>query len=375
MNEATGQYSVVSGGGGTGGSDGNLAHGDYSVIAGGRQNLVGSEIVGNNDYATVSGGQLNNAAGMHSTVGGGKQNTASSPYSTVSGGWNNTASGGETQEGATVGGGENNTASSYMATVGGGTDNHAVGPNSTVAGGQDNTAGGVSATVGGGEGNFAEADFTTIPGGRGNVALGDYSFAAGVGAKANHRGSVVIAAHVWGGGGRALDEDSVQTGGNSQMVLRADSLFYLTNTGEKAPPNPGGGGPGNRFLDTSTGAYLSKSGTWQNSSSMKLKENFADVEGKDILSKLETLNITRWNYKIDGKEVSHIGPVSQDFYAAFGLGTDDGTISTIDPSGVALAAIQELIRESERRNARIVELEAELDEMKALMHELMSERR
>jgi len=34
--------------------------------------------------------------------------------------------------------------------------------------------------------------------------------------------------------------------------------------------------------------------------------------------------------------------MAQDFYAAFGLGLGDKTIDTIDPSGVALAAIQGL---------------------------------
>lgn len=38
--------------------------------------------------------------------------------------------------------------------------------------------------------------------------------------------------------------------------------------------------------------------------------------------------------------VQHMGPMAQDFHAAFGLGDDDTRITTVDPDGVALAAIQ-----------------------------------
>jgi len=35
--------------------------------------------------------------------------------------------------------------------------------------------------------------------------------------------------------------------------------------------------------------------------------------------------------------VLHLGPVAQDFHAAFGLGADDKHIATVDADGVALA--------------------------------------
>ena len=46
--------------------------------------------------------------------------------------------------------------------------------------------------------------------------------------------------------------------------------------------------------------------------------------------------------KADDGAVRHIGPVAQDFRAAFDLGADDKTIATVDADGVALAAIQGL---------------------------------
>ena len=70
------------------------------------------------------------------------------------------------------------------------------------------------------------------------------------------------------------------------------------------------------------------------------------------------LPIQRWNYKSDASEARHIGPTAQDFNSAFDLGSSDKSISTIDPSGVALAAIKELIKENEELRARIAKLEA-----------------
>jgi len=61
--------------------------------------------------------------------------------------------------------------------------------------------------------------------------------------------------------------------------------------------------------------------------------------------------------------VTHIGPTAQDFKKVFGVGENDKTISTIDPSGIALAAIKELNsqnRELKEVNAR---LKKQLDDL------------
>ncbi|MBK8506202.1 MAG: hypothetical protein IPL46_30770 [Saprospiraceae bacterium] len=39
---------------------------------------------------------------------------------------------------------------------------------------------------------------------------------------------------------------------------------------------------------------------------------------------------------------THIGPMAQDFYQAFGLGVDSTSIAVLDAKGVAFAAIQAL---------------------------------
>lgn len=103
------------------------------------------------------------------------------------------------------------------------------------------------------------------------------------------------------------------------------------------------------------GAYLTNGGTWTNTSDKNLKEDFLQVNGQEILNKVSSLSIQQWRYK--GTSEYHIGPVAQDFKAAFNLGIDDKSISTIDPAGVALAAIQQLIKENQELKKRIEILE------------------
>ena len=53
--------------------------------------------------------------------------------------------------------------------------------------------------------------------------------------------------------------------------------------------------------------------------------------------------VSQWTYKADPTQRRYIGPMAQDFAAAFDLGGgDDKHIATIDADGVALAAIQAL---------------------------------
>ena len=91
-------------------------------------------------------------------------------------------------------------------------------------------------------------------------------------------------------------------------------------------------------------------------SDRNLKENFGEVERRDVLAKVADLPISTWNYKQDATGYLHMGPMAQDFHAAFGLG-GDRTIHAVDAGGVALAAIQELNQKLEAQSARIEELE------------------
>ena len=107
------------------------------------------------------------------------------------------------------------------------------------------------------------------------------------------------------------------------------------------------------------GAYLTTGGTWTNTSSRMKKENFSELNGNDLLQKISQLSIQKWKYK--GTDEYHIGPVAEDFYKAFGLGTDNKGISTVDPSGIALAAIKEQQQIIEKQSDLINELEKRIE--------------
>jgi len=88
-----------------------------------------------------------------------------------------------------------------------------------------------------------------------------------------------------------------------------------------------------------------------------------------LLDKISKLQITYWNYKGEDVSITHIGPTAQDFYNVFGIGADSISISTIDPSGIALAAIKEL---NEKINS-IDELEQKVAQLKVIVETLLTQ--
>ena len=87
------------------------------------------------------------------------------------------------------------------------------------------------------------------------------------------------------------------------------------------------------------------------------KTGFKPVDGGSVLELVSRLPITSWAFKGDPKQ-RHIGPMAQDFHAAFGLsGTDDKHINLSDAAGVSLVAIQEINRRLQEKDARIAALE------------------
>jgi hypothetical protein len=336
-NNARWQYSVVAGGGGSTASDSNSASGDYSAIGGGRGNTA------NFHYAAIGGGCNNDASDSGATVGGGQGNTAGALMATVGGGSSNSASGGN----AIVSGGHDNTASSWESTVGGGGYNDATGSYATVGGGRFNHARGVSATVAGGGGgspadsNSASGSYSMIPGGRRNEASGTCSFAAGLRAFATNTGSFVWGSH-------SSTYDSTCSFGSYTFTVRCanGARFYTAQTG------------------TTTGVGLSAGGgSWSNLCDVHQKRLHGDVNTAEVLTKIAQLQLHRWSYKTQDESIQHIGPTAQDFYAAFHLGESDTTINTLDPDGIALAAIQELQKQNALLEKRVAQLENQLRQL------------
>jgi hypothetical protein len=76
-----------------------------------------------------------------------------------------------------------------------------------------------------------------------------------------------------------------------------------------------------------------------------VKADFATVDGQAVLAQVAALPISSWRYRTEDPAVRHMGPMAQDFAAAFRLGDDDRHIFVVDGQGVALAAIQGLLQE------------------------------
>jgi len=324
-----------------------------SVVLGGAANLVESNVVA----STIGGGRSNaiEAFSSNAVIGGGFQNVIVTS--------NVNLDLGDAGGCGTVGGGAHNRAIGAQATVGGGGYNAALHYATTVAGGAVNRAEAYGATVGGGVGNFATGDYSTVPGGHNGRAV--------------HRGSFV-----WSGVGNdgALEPASPgaqthSTNPNSFTVRAPGGVRFITTMVDSLSVSNGTpaeyGAPG-----LTNGVYLApNSGAWASLSDSNAKTGIKPIDARKILSKLVSMPVTEWKYKVDPNR-RYIGPMAQDFHTAFGLGSDDKSITTLDSDGVMYAAIQGLVEELRDRDVKIGELEAksaEIDALKAKM-EAMEER-
>ena len=91
-----------------------------------------------------------------------------------------------------------------------------------------------------------------------------------------------------------------------------------------------------------------------------MKANFKPVNVRAVLTRLVATPVTEWNLISQDPTIRHIGPMAQDFKAAFEVGEDDRHISTSDADGVAFAAIQGLYEELKERDQKIAALEKRL---------------
>ena len=83
-----------------------------------------------------------------------------------------------------------------------------------------------------------------------------------------------------------------------------------------------------------------------------------------MLERVAEMPVSTWSYKSEDPTVRHLGPMAQDFRAAFGLGDTDRAYNSIDAHGVAMAAIKALYERSREQDARIDRLEQENAELR-----------
>jgi hypothetical protein len=116
--------------------------------------------------------------------------------------------------------------------------------------------------------------------------------------------------------------------------------------------------------NSGNGAHVTVGGVWTNGSSRTFKHAFTGIDPADILRRVLALDVGKWQYKTE-ENIWHLGPIAEDFHAAFGLGGDDRYIGTVDADGVALAAIQGLAAENARLRRTVEGLERRLQVLEA----------
>jgi hypothetical protein len=295
-------------------------------------NLVGgslANVVSNGYFGSVIGGGgaasgPNRIGGFYASVLGGYTNTASGSYASVLGGSGNTASGNYS-----VAMGLNTTARGLYATAMG---------RLTVAANDDATAMGLGCSAMG---------WDSVAMGTFSVAGAHYSMAAGYYSQATNQ-----SAFVW-------SDSSATPGANS---LADNSVTMRASGGYRLFSNSG----------STAGVSLAPGGTaWAVISDRNVKKDFADVNSVQILEKLAAMPITQWHYKWETADTTpHIGPMAQDFKAAFYPGTDDKSITTQEADGVAFAAIQGLNQKLAEQNAALKNQSSEIEKLRGLVAEL-----
>lgn len=110
---------------------------------------------------------------------------------------------------------------------------------------------------------------------------------------------------------------------------------------------------------------LTLAGTLTQNSDRAVKEDLENIAPREMLAKVSNLPIFSWNYIQDPAGARHLGPMAQDFRAAFGLGEDERHIAPGDLAGVSLAAVQglqELVAEQRHMIEKQQELIGRLEE-------------
>jgi hypothetical protein len=267
------------------------------------------------------------------------------------------------------------------------TDGYIAADHCAIGGGLANQIhGGTQSAISGGGNNQITGSWSTIAGGQYNLVSGNYSFVAGQDARTFNNGTFVWADSTPGTFSSTGDNQfCIKAQGGIQLAA-GTSMFFGTSTrqmlnlfgiqygigvqsgdqyfrsasdfcwfrGGVHNNNLHDAGGGTELMRLDNAGNLTISGSFGPLSDRNAKEHFDSINPREVLAKVSALPISTWNYKTDPAS-RHLGPMAQDFYAAFGLGADNKHITTVDADGVTFAAIQGLNEKMESENALLRE--------------------
>lgn len=113
----------------------------------------------------------------------------------------------------------------------------------------------------------------------------------------------------------------------------------------------------------------------QCASDRNLKRDITPADERAVLETVAALPLSTWRYVNEPSDVRHLGPMAQDFRAAFSLGDSDRTYNAIDAHGVSLASIKALYQMMQEQGARLSRLEAENAKLRATCQPVPASRR
>ncbi len=262
-----------------------------------------------------------------------------------------------------------------------------------------NSTGGASSIALGSE--SSTNGYSSIAMGRKCSATGDFSLAMGDGAISTGKNSTALGLDVNSFADKSIAMGRAVTSTNTGAFIIGDastSTTMFSSADNQMSMRFVGGYKLYSNTSHTTGVSLATGGgAWSNVSDRRLKENFRTINTEEVLLKLAAIPVTNWNYKSQPASQRHIGPMAQDFFAAFKLDGEgaDTTINTMDINGVNMAAIQAL----EKRTAKLVadnkdlakkneelatnnaqlknkdaDLQKQLDDLKAIVSKLVNDR-
>ena len=298
--------------------------------------------------------------------------------------------------------GENNKANgSHAVAMGGGTGaagdysfamgylTSASGPSSIAMGSQVSASGSYSVAMGyqaqaGGPYAFAAGN-NSIATGESSIALGSYAKAPGDGGiaigslnTADGTSSIVMGLNASSNGhdNVFVYNDGFYPGftpAQDRVFMAAAQNGFSFHTGTDDNPLslalvPGSGATFITGLSSGVKVAVG-SGSWTSLSDRNAKVALHSVDVREVLEKVAALPMSTWQYKSQDAQYRHLGPMAQDFYAAFKLGESDTGIDVVDADGVALAAIQGLnsllAQKDAKANKRLDEKDREIAALNA----------
>ena len=143
----------------------------------------------------------------------------------------------------------------------------------------------------------------------------------------------------------------------AQLNLTSTNTWGIVNKVGQLRFSIPGSGKVEAYLE-STG-NLTIAGTLATGSSRTFKTNINPIDEESILQKISELPMSTWSYTND-TDVTHIGPMAEDFYQTFGLGQDEKHIAPADMAAIALITVKELTLEKRVKDEKILALEDEL---------------